>query len=264
MKQSNKPLIIIGDLGAGTNIIKNLLMLDYRYNFFNNSTEQDRKSKIFSLYPLSLKNSLHTWFATEYTTRTWQSLYGIDLSDNINVNSAIKALNRINGVIFINHSAFYQLEEILQLQKHFNLVYILPKTLNGLQWQIKAYAEKITVEKLHNFTTSTDAERTALINKHGMKSWSKMNLTNMFYICKQRRASFYQFAKCNNIKTISMESLLTPQKHNKLYKLFVSTFGYTVNNSTFIELLNMWLNLHDAHDSVEQEQWINHNITTNN
>ena len=263
MNQVNKPLIIIGDLGAGTNIIKNLLILDHRYNFFDNHT-QDRKSKIFSLYPRKLKNNLHVWLTTEYTTRTWQSLYGIDLSDNINVNNVIKVLDRINGAVFINHSAFYQHKEVLQLQKHFNLVYILPKTLNGLQWQIKSYAEKITVDNLHNFTTSSDAERTTLINKHGMKIWNEMNLTNMFYICKQRRASFYQFAKCNNIKTIPLEFLLTPKKHIKLYELFVNMFEYTVNKSTFIELLSTWLNLHDSPDSVEQEQWIKHNITVNN
>ena len=253
MQQNNKPHLIIGDLGSGSNIVKNLMLLDKKYKFAPDVS--DRHAEIMRLYPQELKHNLSGWFKYEYKLRNWKRFYGIDLSDYIDAQEVLHVVNKIDNVIFINHSAFYQKDVLLKIKDYFNITYVCPKTLDGLKWQIKMYVEKCSIDNLHNFSTETDDEKKDIIAKHGVEYWKHLNLANMFATCRQRRADFYMFAKENSFNILALEMLYKPSKHTMLYNFLTDKTGYNVNNDKFNELLNAWLSLHDDYTLTSQWEW---------
>jgi len=243
MQNNTKPVLIIGDLGSGVNIVKNLLLLSNNYRF--ETTNKDRLSELKKFYPIEFKFDKTNWINNEYKLRYWNKYYGIDLSDDINIPAILLKLKKINNVVFINHSAFYQKEEVVKLKEYFNLIYVCPKTKSGVKWQVNAYVDKITIKDLHNFTTRTDIEKAEIIKTKGRIYWQQLNFENFYHICLDRRTDFYCFCKQQKINTIALESLIKPLKHDMLYEQLVAILNYNAPKNNFMELITMWLNLHN-------------------
>lgn len=112
-------LILLGDLGAGTNLVKNIFLLDPRY------TSPFDYSRVATLYNGTLDN----WLELERTTR-------INLiADTVEVDS-------LQPNLYVNHSAFHNTLDFEKLQKLGHCVALLPKTRFAFDWQVRAYIEK--------------------------------------------------------------------------------------------------------------------------
>ena len=131
----------MGDLGAGANLVKNICLLDRSLK----CPWQDRYEFFKSVYA---KTTFNSWLTLEYKTRFWNQIYGFDLSDDLTFHD----LSGLERTVFINHSAFWEFENLRKFEPYCDIVFLTPLSEEGIRWQIRAYVEKKGVEKLHNFS----------------------------------------------------------------------------------------------------------------
>lgn len=112
-------LILLGDLGVGTNLVKNLFLLDDRFSSpFN-----------YELVETLYDGTFNNWIDKEYTTR----LHCIADSVDVDV---------LEPNLYVNHSAFHNSKDFAKLQKLGHCVALIPKSDRAFDWQIRAYIEK--------------------------------------------------------------------------------------------------------------------------
>jgi hypothetical protein len=228
-----KDIVVIGDLGAGTNLIRNLLLLssDTEWPLPNN-----RFNTIIQQYQPNTK--LKDWLAIEDRLRFWKRYYGVDLSNHIDLMLFNQRQRTDKPVVYINHSAFYQLQEYQLLVPEVDILYVAPCTEFGLAWQIRSYCEKKTVEKLHNFTFEKDAEqqKTAYCLAHDLKAYYKLNVENFKSIVGQRQKEF-------GSPNITIEQLLFDPA-TSLVELLESIINVKIDVNQAQQILTVWRNLH--------------------
>lgn len=181
-------IIVVGDLGAGANFVKNTLLLSPSVDFPD--AVGQRLQYICSLvYPPMLKNNLNKWISQEYRLRFWQQYYGVDIADyynDINTPQLISA-SQHNKIVFLSHWPDTALK-LKDLYPGIKLVSLYPANENELRWQINAYIEKLGIQRLQNFTFLNDIEqqKNNYINNHGADAYYKLNVLNMFEILRDR------------------------------------------------------------------------------
>ena len=155
-----KHLLLIGDLGVGTNFVKNICFTDLSF-----SAPFDL-NYLSTIYKTSEKDLSKFWLGREYNTRNWKHAWGVDLSDNI-TNDAVEKLKIIPKTIFVNHSSFYnnddQKNKLLNLINVSTVILLIPETMQGFNWQMRAYISKKGVHNMHNFSFPTDIEHSKKI-----------------------------------------------------------------------------------------------------
>jgi len=228
-----KDIIVIADLGAAGNLVRNLLLL-------SNQTDwpllSDRLGTILQQYRPA--DDLSQWLDTEHRLRYWDKFYGVDLSDNINLLAFQQRNTKSSPVVYINHSALYQIDVFRLIKQQALTIYVAPTTEFGLRWQVRSYCEKKTAEKLHNFTfeTDIDAQREHYCLTHGADSYYKLNVLNFKEIIKHRQQEF-------GIPDISLELLLTGNANvvtDTLYKCL----GIKIDVEFAQQVLDKWRQCH--------------------
>lgn len=233
-----KNVLIVGDLGAGTNIIRNLLLLG-NYSW---PLQTEKFEKILLQYPDNIE--LKDWLQQEYILRFWSKHYGVDLSDTLDYDRYCNQFVKLAlPVIFINHSAFYQQQEFDEFVKEFDVLFVAPTTELGLEWQIRSYCEKKTVELLHDFSFDNDRESQIQQFKksNGEEAYYNLNIANMKEIISQRQTDFGKQLPLSD--QISLESLLYDSPDAIVNTLNVK-FHQNLPMDKVSLLLSKWRNLH--------------------
>ena len=233
----NKHLLLIGDLGAGTNLVKNLCLLDKSYD----CPWQDPFNFFLTMYK---DTDFNNWLFYEDQTRFWQKRYGFDLSNNLES----RDLKNINRTVFINHSAFWQQDQLDKLKDSCDIIFLAPMSDKGLRWQIRAYVVKKGIDKLHNFSfTNPSIEKQSYIDQHGLENYYKFNVLNMYEIIKHRRD---QLAK--KLTVFDMSNAY--KGHNDIVQYF-NTLGTNIPTHLANELFNEWYSKHWDYTTTDQWMW---------
>lgn len=228
-----KDIVIVADLGAAGNLVRNLLLLSHQTDWPLQTNRFETVSKQY------LKNTrFDQWLAVEARLRFWQQHYDVDISNDINVEKFKNRKQKSWPVVYLNHSAFYQSEQYNQLKHLVDILYVAPTTEAGLQWQVRSYCEKKTVEKMHNFTfqDNIDQQRNDYCLQHGNDAYHRLNITNFKEIIWQRQRSF-------GIPDVSLEQILydSPQAiKNCLY----SKLNIDIEVEQIRQIIIAWRELH--------------------
>jgi hypothetical protein len=230
-----KDFLVIADLGAAGNLIRNLMLLGKT----DWPGQTDRLLIILNQYPTELQ--LNNWLKQEYQLRFWKQQYGLDLSDNLD-HVLFESLPTVElPRVWLNHSAFWQEEQFQWFSSHCNIVYIAPSTLAGLEWQIRSYVSKKTLSLLHNFSfeNSHDQQCQEYIQQHGIDSYYEFNIRNMKEIINQRQQRFWTLIPDG----IKLELLLTGSP-TEIHNAMLKKTGLNIDVQQVDLVVTAWRKLH--------------------
>lgn len=241
-----KHFLLLGDLGSGVNLIKNILFTDDALLCPFNKKLVD---KVYDNHnPADLSK---TWLQSEYKTRNWHSYFGFDLSDHFS-DGVIDLLAKIQQpTIFINHSCFHNESDRRWLLKHkekFKVIGCLPLSKIGIEWQVRAYIAKKGISNLHNFSFFDNVEQSRLnyIATYGEEAYYKFNVLNFFEAVEQNNKVVQEFCTQHNFEILDTDNL---------YKgsfIELSSFG-SIDIIKSKEIFNRWFKLH--WDYNETKNW---------
>ena len=229
---------MVGVLGAGANIVKNLLLLGN----FHWPLQSNKYQTLLNQYPNNLQ--LQDWLSKEYFLRYWNKYYNIDLSDHLDYVAYEKNCKSVDlPIVFINHSAFYQESEFEKFSQNLDVLFVTPVSLFGLEWQIRAYVAKKTIELLHDFSfpDNKEASKKNFVEQHGLEAYYRFNVQNMKEIVDQRQKDFIKRMTPSQI--FPLENLLT-QSGDKLCDYFNLRFNQNIDSHNFETVLSHWRSLH--------------------
>lgn len=228
-----KDIVVVADLGAAGNLVRNLLLLSNQIEWPMHSSRFDT---IFKQYSQDTK--LEKWLEVEARLRFWQQYYGVDISNDINIDKFKDRKQKTKPVVYLNHSAFYQHQQFNQLKNIVDILFVAPTTEFGIQWQVRSYCEKKTIEKMHNFTFQDNVEqqRRDYCDQHGVDAYDRLNITNFKEILCQRQTDF-------GIPDLRLEQLLCDSAES-----IVASLNLKLNINVDVEqaeqIILAWRNLH--------------------
>jgi len=232
-----KDIVVVADLGAAGNLIRNLLLLG--------STDwplaTNKLLSILNQYPNNLE--LKNWLQIEYRLRFWKQYYGLDISDSLDISQFEKLPPTNFPRVWLNHSAFWQPEQFAWFSKQCNIVYVSPSTPAGLEWQIRSYTSKKTVSLLHDFCFDTDQaqQQEKYIQEHGYEAYYQLNITNMKCIIDQRQQEFRKHISEHNC--INLELLLSGSSID-IHNVLKQTTGLDIAIDQIDQVILAWRKLH--------------------
>lgn len=231
-------MLVIADLGSAGNLVKNLLLLSEQTDW---PLADDRYNRILSQYRYS-RNIFRNWLQIEGTLRFWQTKYRIDLSNNLDwATYADNCATTTWPIVFLNHSAFYQLDQLSNFVNKLKTIYVSPVTEFGLDWQIKSYCKKKGIDNLHDFTFDIDKENqiNQYIELHGQNQYNELNISNMKEIVGSRQKEMQKLIP----KFIPLEEIISGDIHN-LHNLITEISQVDINFAQFSTVLTRWRKLH--------------------
>ena len=228
-----KDIVIVADLGAAGNLVRNLILLSDQVDW---PLLTNRHATILSQYPTTLE--LENWLPVESKLRFWNKYYGVDISDNLDVDKFSRRQQRAKPVVYLNHSAFYQPTEFRSVADIATTMYVAPTTEFGLHWQIRSYCEKKTVKKLHNFTfeTNVDNQIKQYCETHGVEAWEKLNVKNFQCIVEQRQKEF-------GVPDLCLEMLLSEPVQN-IVDAIANKLNIAIDVESAEQVVERWRSLH--------------------
>jgi hypothetical protein len=233
-----KNVLIIADLGAAANCVKNLLLMgEYAWPL-----KEDKFKTLLNQYRNDLR--LSDWLSQEYKLRHWKKFFGIDLSDDLNFDSYCQKLIEQNlPIIFINHTSFHQREEFYKFSDCMDILFVAPTSEFGYEWQVRAYCEKKTVKNLHDFTFAENKEKSVIEfkNRYGDDAYYEINITNMKEITKQRQQEFRSYIDDRNF--LPLETLLFGNIKD-IVDFLNNRFQQNLPFEHVQSLINAWKKLH--------------------
>jgi hypothetical protein len=243
-----KDIVIVADLGAAGNLVRNLLLLSNQIDW---PMLSDRFHTVINQYQKN--SSLDKWLDTEQKLRFWHRYYNVDLSNDIDLDKFQQRKIVSSPVVYLNHSAFYQQPQYQKLKDITMTLYIAPTTDFGNRWQIRSYCEKKTVEKLHNFTfeTDIDQQRKQYCQTHGEDAYHKLNIKNFAEIVKTRQQNF-------GTPDIALETLLYDTA-DKVVDVFRDRLDITVDIEQATVVLDKWRQCHWPIDTTDHWRYYDYN-----
>jgi hypothetical protein len=259
LKQENI-VIVIGDLGAGANLVKNILLLNEEFDWPNIQTTNRLDFIKKTVYPLQLIDNLDKWIDFEYRFRKFKSYYDVDISDNFNdINtSAVIGKSQNKKIVFLCHWPEYA-SRLKNTYPNIKLISLYPATNFELLWQIKTYIDKISINKLQNFSffENPETQKLQYIKTFGEDEYYKFNVLNMIEILDRRKNSY----KNINGYAIDIHSLLTNDRWIEGIEEFLNI---KLNKKDSIDLLNHWRQLHRPIQEIDNFKWFEkYNARTN-
>lgn len=231
-------VLIVADLGAAGNLLRNLLLLNEHFDW---PLSAHRIDTIKNQY---LPVSLDRWLPVEYKLRFWEACYEIDLSDHLDW-AKFSSINpsKKSPIIFLNHSAFWQIDEFDMFLDNFDILHVSPITKFGLEWQIRSYSEKKTVSLLHDFCFEHNREKQKadFIKRHGPESYYKMNITNMYNIIRQRQIDFR--SRLDDKNCFPLENFLQGPA-TPFIEFIESNLGIKLDIEITNQVMHSWRSLH--------------------
>lgn len=231
-----KSILLLGDLGSGVNLIKNILFTDPNY------LAPFDKNLLDKIYLNHDAKRLHkTWLEEELKTRRWVDYFGFDLSDKIPANLSQHFDELKSKTIFVNHSCFFSKSDrrIISSVRNLRIIACIPESDVGLQWQVRAYVEKKGVKNLHNFSfpENIEKEKQQYIDTFGIENYYKFNILNFYEAVKNNRDTIKNFCLKNNYDIFNTEELY---KGNYDYLKNITLIDDTQSETIF----SRWLKLH--------------------
>lgn len=243
----NQLFILHGDLGAGKNILKNIVMLSPDVYF---PVSADNRLKFFQ-DRIYVKNSLDNWFGYEYATKDYEK-HGIKMIlGDADVDSIVtlsqltqQLLTKQNYVLDLFNKQ--RVHEVVELP-HTRFAMVYPLTDHGIRWQVRAYTTKKKPLLLHNFTYPDPN----LIEQHkqtfGELSWTKVNIYNFY----QNVLEHIQYLKQQPWPMVPMEWLLKPEQWPQVVEFLQQTFGVKIDMDQALKLIQSWTDLHWPVDQTD-------------
>jgi hypothetical protein len=244
-----KDLLVIADLGAAGNLVRNLLMLSDQIDW---PLPSNRFDTILSQYPHDI--DLSQWLAIEYKLRFWQRYYNADLSNNLDFQAFQQRKRMPNPVVYLNHSAFYQLDQVEKFRTEVNILYVAPATQFGIDWQVRSYCEKKTVEKLHNFTFNSEVEQQQkqFCAEHGHDAYYRLNVSNFKDIIGQRQKEF-------GTPDLTLEMLLSGPT-TQIIEILLQHVGISIDSQQAKEVISQWRRCHWPLAETNNWKYYDHNV----
>ena len=238
-------IIVVGDLGSGVNMVKNVLLLSPKVDFPNVNSKRLEYIKNL-VYPEQLRNNLKNWIKLEYKLRNWKNLYQVDITDSyndINTNAVIE-ISQHSYIVFITHWPGIAMQ-LKNKYPDIQLITLYPKTDKDLHWQINTYIEKLGIESLQNFSfnSNVDEQKNNYISQFGMEEYYKFNILNMFEIMKERSDSY---------------------KNLPAYQIAISDLQDTMWVDQLVNFLNIDLDLDQAHSLIKIWKDFHQSVDSNN
>lgn len=234
--------VIAGDIGAGANIIRNLMLLSQDTHWI---ASEDRFHRICKQYPEFLKAAKNKWLQLESSLRYCDSHYGIDISHDIDLEKfdSVDWNDFSSHPVLLNHSFVWETDKFNQLQSRAKTLAVIPRSPFGLEWQIRAYTEKKGANDMHNFTFESNIEKQKqdFIATHGLREWCYLNIKNMREIISARAQACRQ--QLPNEAIIDLEMLIY-REHDAVYKKLTNYFDIDIPKKEFDHVLDLWNNLH--------------------
>lgn len=237
-----KLFIFHGDLGAGKNVLKNIVLLSPEVHFPIEDLPSSREDWLVkNIYKPESKSN---WFKYEYMLKDYPT-YDINMPlgdadvDNLLTPSVkmLSLLEKENYALDLFNKS--RVSEIINLP-FVKFVSVYPKTSKGLRWQIRAYAEKKIPELVHNFTYTDHS----LIEKHkaefGIESWTKVNLFNFYKDAEHYVSQLRE----KNWPTIPLEWLLDSARWPDIIVQLQDIFNINIPVQSAYNVLAAWTKLH--------------------
>jgi len=185
-------IVVLGDLGAGSNFVKNVLLLSDEVDFPWRS--QDRLDFIQkNVYPESLQKKYNDWIKFEYRLRAWKKYYNVDIADKFSdiCTQEVCNLTQTKKIVFLSHWPDI-VNQLKEMYSKINVVSLHAKTQKEIDWQVSQYISKIGINSLQNFTFSENIEqqKQKYIAEHGIKSYQQLNALNMREILYSRKDTY--------------------------------------------------------------------------
>jgi hypothetical protein len=202
--------------------------------------ETNRLARILNQYPINLE--LKNWLQQEYRLRFWTQYYSLDLSDNLDCELYRQLPTADLPRVWLNHSAFWQEEQLAWFADHCNIVFVAPTTATGLEWQIRSYASKKTVPLLHDFCFehSREQQRRQYIETHGEQAYHTLNIVNMKHIIDQRQQLFVNHWRN---RLIALELLLTGSAE-QIHTAIKQLTNLYIPTDAIDQVVTAWRGLH--------------------
>lgn len=245
-------ILVVGDLGSGVNLLKNMLMLwsEIDWQFPN---ESDRFNYIVQrAYPTSLKNNLDNWMQAEGSLRNWGTAYGVTIEDfyaDIATDQVIST-TQTKKVLFLTHSV----DAALRLKQQYpgiQLVSLYADNADSTKWQVDAYINKRTIEKVQNFSfpADVDTEKQRYIEEHGVENYYKFNILNMYEIINRRSIDYKNLPGI----AVPISNLLTTD-YTWIDNL-IKELNSSIDVSQATDLIKKWQDLHELTISNISNPW---------
>lgn len=228
-------IVVLGDLGAGANFVKNMLLLSPDVDFPHSPRLEFIKA---AAYPNSLKNDSTHWITHEYKLRKWQFWYGVDIADNYSdINTPqVQQVTQTRKIVFLCHDPAI----VRQIKKQYPKIVVVSlhaATENGVAWQLSQFISKLGIDRMHNFSfeSNVDSQKQAYIQQHGLEQYQKFNALNAFEIMRDRKDNFNHA----DYITIRIEDLQTDTWIPNL----IGKLGISIDLSDAFDLAKTWRKL---------------------
>ena len=245
-------LLVVADLGAAGNLVKNIVLqspdVDFPY--------PDRLKTILAQYPDSLRHDKKSWLHFEYRLRQWKKLHGVDLSDDLNwTDYQTHCLVREKPVVFLNHSAFYQVPEFLKFYEKLKTLVVVATDDWQVKWQVRAYVEKKGIEELHDFSFESDKQQQIeqFIRDHGAEEYYRTNIDNMYEIMKQRASEMLTYIDSSHV--LPLEWIIVTGDDQRIVDRIEKCFGISIPFDHASIILETWRKLHWPTEETLDWKW---------
>lgn len=244
-------VIVVGDLGAGGNFIKNLLLLDKSADWPIKEVDNRLEYFLNEIYPSGLKDNLALWVNHEYKLRTWKSKYDTDIADqyaDINTEQ-VQQTSKTHKIIFLCHWPDV-INKLKELYPDIKIVSVSANNFDEVLWQVKTYIDKRSIEKLQNFSflENIEQEKKKYIKNHGIDAYYKSNAQNMVHIINDR-SSEYKLGY-----NITISELLNGNV-DKLVNGLNKYLDMDIPLTDAFKLYSAWQQLHNPCEDVNTFKW---------
>jgi hypothetical protein len=241
-----KHIVISAQMGAVSNLVKNIVLLSPDVDW---PLSESRLDVVLRQYDPVLKHDRSTWTGLEVTLN--QRLGNCFLM-SFDWTTAKHHLNRNQPAAFINHSLFWDIPQDFDQQLNFlDVVFIMPSTAWGLEWQTRAAAEKVLIpnlEKQYDFCFAPEEKSARIadyIARHGEENYIKFNVHSMRHVLKQQQQDLRQAMAHRPVTVIALEDIILGSA-----ELIAATLGQALNihldQDQVSTVLDRWRALHWA------------------
>lgn len=189
----NNIIIVLGDLGAGANFVKNTLLLSPDVDFPWHNADDRLKFITSNVYPDHLKTVPSRWIKHEYQLRSWNTFYGTDIADDYHSIDTVQVrkITKNKKIVFLCHWP-HIVQKLKQQYPKITVVSLHAQTQQEVEWQVSQYISKIGIENLQNFSFNgnIEAQKKEFMASHGNEQYYRFNALNMFEVLQQRKDTY--------------------------------------------------------------------------
>ena len=241
-----KNIVISAQMGAASNIIKNILLLSSDVYWPNSVPRLDL---VMKQYDKNFKTDKTQWIPSE-------RLLNNQLANNcflmeVDYFKFQSMLNFPKPGVFINHSLYWELPiNFKQQQEYVDFLFVMPVTNFGLEWQMRAiYEKKCLVLNDNEFydycfaPEDRDKKVQEYINQFGKDEYFRYNVWNAKQIIAEQQNNTLAYIKQNKLPLIYLEDIILGSAQSLCNQL-ETIFKINIPLDYVEIVLDEWKNLH--------------------